>query len=114
MTNLFSHFLTLFWANPLAQTLGLIATVIVAISFSCTDDRRFRTMMIVGQCIFIVHFILLGAFAGALSFGLAASRTIWSTFISRDRSVYGIFLCLYLLAGYFRVDVWYDVLPLLG
>jgi hypothetical protein len=109
----FSYLEKLFIGNPLAQTIGLFAMIVTVWSFAFLDEKKFRTVMLIGQMIFVTHFMMLGAYMGAIWFWLAAARTFWSTFINKKQYVYWMFFGLYLFIGYFKVNTWYDTLPLI-
>lgn len=112
-SEIFSSLHHLFYFNPLAQTIGIFAMIVTVWSFAFIDEKKFRTVMLIGQMIFVTHFVLLGAYMWAVWFWLAAGRTFWSTFINKKPYVYWMFSALYVFVGYLKVHTWYDILPLL-
>ena len=56
----------------IAQAFGLIGLVIIVASFQCKKNRNFFIMQGVGSFAFVINFLLINAYAGAL-FNLTTS-----------------------------------------
>lgn len=107
------YFRNLFILHPVGQSIGILWTIVIAIAFLFRSENKFRLGLLIGQCIFVIHFISIGAIPGAIAFSIAALRTVWSTYIRKNKKDYLGFVFLYLLFGYLRMSNWLDVLPLL-
>lgn len=107
------YFRELFLLHPIWQSIGIIGTLVVAGTFLFRSESKFRLGLLVGQCIFVIHFVTIGAIPGAIAFSIAAIRTLWSTYIRKNKKDYIGFVFLYLFFGYLRMKNWIDVLPLL-
>jgi len=52
--------------NAVAQVIGFLGMGIFVASFQCKSARKLLWMSVLSSAVYIVHFYLLGAYAGAL------------------------------------------------
>jgi Bacterial inner membrane protein. len=69
----------LFAANPLAQSVGLLAFVIGISAFVQRNDQRLRTFLTLYCIVIGAHFFLLGAHTAAYAAWLSGFRSFVST-----------------------------------
>lgn len=90
----------LFWANPLAQCVGLIALIVGASAFLQKNDHKLRRNLTIYTLLMGLQFVMLGLWAGALMAWLGTIRTYLSM---RTRNVW-------VMAG-FIVGAWLIAIP---
>jgi hypothetical protein len=88
----------LFTANPLAQSVGLIAFLLGILTFLQRDDQRLRVFLAVFSVVIGVHFFLLGGVAAAYAAWLSGLRSYVSSH-TRHVAVMIIFLLIVWVLG---------------
>jgi hypothetical protein len=88
----------LFAANPLAQSVGLLAFGVGIATFVQRGDQRLRTLLTLYCIVIGVHFFLLGAIAAAYAAWLSGLRSFVST-RTRHFAVMSLFLAIVWLLG---------------
>ena len=96
------------------QGLGLIATFFVIVAFMQKNDGRLKFIVMVGAAIFTVHFLLLGAYAGAIVGVINVTRTAMSMTRFKGNYILAIFIALYITTGIYAYENWYDILPFIA
>ncbi|MCF2948389.1 YgjV family protein [Paraglaciecola aquimarina] len=83
LTNLFTLFFQnvnqLFWLNPVAQTIGLIALFVGVYAFLHRDDQKLRVYLSVFTLFMCIHFLMLGLWTAATMAFLSAIRNYLSS-----------------------------------
>jgi hypothetical protein len=110
--------LQLWHANPLAQTVGLFASLGYIFATLQHDDKKLFATQLVGTVLFVAHYGLLGAWVAALGYSVSIGRNVlaylgWVT-AARRLWVTLAFFVAYGTIGVFKVQVWQDALPLLS
>jgi len=93
------------------QGLGILATLFVVLSFTQKDDIRFKILIMIGAGIFTIHFLLLGAYAGAIVALLNTTRTGLSMTRFKGNYILSIFMMLYVVMAFIVYETWIDILP---
>lgn len=96
-----------------AQLVGFVALAGGIITYSQQDDQRLKQYSIVQGGVITLHFILLGTYVAAGAAFISAVRNYFST-RNDSKKLVPLFLLCYLLIGYARYQVWYDILPMIG
>ncbi len=65
MTEIYSLFILTFTANPLWQTMWIVAFIITMYAFGLCKDKQFIYIMMIGSLFWGLHFWLIAAFAAA-------------------------------------------------
>lgn len=92
------NLVALFAANPLAQSVGLLAFAIGISAFLQKNDQRLRALLTLYCVVIGVHFFLLGATTAASAAWLSGIRNFVST-RTRHIAVMGFFLVLLWVLG---------------
>ena len=100
--------------DVITQAIGLIASALVILSFTQKSDKRFKIFIAVGACVFTLHFILLGAYAGAVVGAINASRTITSMRYHNSNKILVVFVLLYAFSAIYFFNDLVDLLPILS
>lgn len=108
-----SLLITLFSEHPIWQSIGILWTVVVSWAFLFKKESHFRLLLWVGQWIFATHFLMIWAISWALTFGLSSVRTIWSTYIRKEKIDYFVFIWIFLIFWILRFQSFIDILPML-
>ncbi len=97
----------------IAQLIGGIASLIGITAFLHKDDVKFRYQLVIYCQIMAVHFFLIGATVASIG-SLINSLRFYVSIRSRSKVVMLIFMAL--LAGFMlpNVEMWYEVLPVVG
>ncbi len=107
------HFQTLFNVHPIWQSVGILGTIIISWAFLFKNESRFRLLLWIGQWVFALHFLMIWAISWSLTFWLSSIRTIWSTYVRKQKIDYFIFIWLFLLFWILRFKNFIDILPML-
>ncbi len=97
----------------LAQALGFISFGLGISVFYQKNDRLLKILMLVFNLNHLLHFVLLGSMASALSALLSALRTTTAIFVSSKR-VASVFIAISLTSGFWLAEQWCDLWPILG
>lgn len=101
------------------QAIGFIGLLFFILSFQQKDRKRILMLMIAGQLIFLVHFILLGAWTAAGMNIVGATRSV--VFRYREEKGWAawrfwpfIFILLFMTAGVLAHESWTGLLPVIA
>lgn len=104
MFDLASFFAIETLADGVALAAGLIATVFCIAAFQAKNRRTILVIQMIGMCLWVVHFLLKGNYAGAAMNGLAVIRSL--VYVRRGRSrwadsriIPAFFIALFIGAG---------------
>lgn len=95
---MFSHIAELFIANPLAQSVGLLAFVIGISAFVQKNDQRLRLFLTLYCAVIGMHFFLMGSSTAAFAAWLSGIRSFVSS-RTRHVAVMTFFLLLVWILG---------------
>ena len=102
--------------NWLAQGIGLIAVLVFIISFQIKSNRALLVMQMLGDTLFCIQFILLGAFTGCLSLLVMVIRNI--IFLCKENYSWArwkgwpwVFVLLSFVVSVYTWDGWKSILP---
>ncbi|MEO9946681.1 YgjV family protein [Paraglaciecola sp.] len=88
----------LFWQDPVAQSIGLIALCIGVSAFFQKNDQKLRYFLTVFTLFMTVHFLMLGQWTGALMAFLGSLRNYASSRTNSLKVMYGFIFVAWLLA----------------
>lgn len=96
------------------QVLALLGTVLFFLSYQCKDNRKLYTMQFFSYLLYIVHFLLLGAITGGLSYILNLARSLflaskWE--FARSNKMCVILCSLQILVAVTTWAGWISLLP---
>lgn len=98
----------------IAQAIGILASAVVIFSFTQKIDNRLKAILMIGNLIFMVHFLMLGAYAGMIANIINVCRVGCSITFHKSTKFMLFFMSAYIAMGYFIYDDWYDLLPVLS
>ena len=113
ITNYLELLSALFWQNPWAQCVGLIALVIGVTAFVQKHDDHLRRYLTLYTLLMGLQFMLLGLWAGAFAAWLGTLRTYISLH-TKNIWVMSIFLGIFWLITFPRADQLADYLAIAG
>ncbi len=93
------------------QILGYVASAILLSGYAIKSDVKTKTVLIFSSVIFVIHFFLLGAFTASAVCAVNAMRNASSIFWHKSRSVFLVFVMLYICGAYLTYDRLVDILP---
>ncbi|MFT2089859.1 YgjV family protein [Paraglaciecola sp. 2405UD69-4] len=88
----------LFWENPAAQSVGLLALCIGVSAFFQKDDQKLRYFLTVFTLVMAVHFVMLEQWTGALMAFLGSLRNYASSKTNSLKIMYGFIFVVWVLA----------------
>lgn len=101
------------------QIIGFVGLLFFVLSFQQKVRNRILILMVFGQMIFLVHFILLGAWTAAGMNIIGMARTL--VFRFREERKWAewrlwpvVFIVLFILAGLFARESWIGILPVVA
>lgn len=103
----------------LTQGIGYLALLFVILSFQRKSRNQLLFIMLMGVALFVVHYAMLGAWAGSLA-NLIEAGIIFIAYKKETKtwakSVLWLYLAFaaYAIAGIFTVKEWMDVLPIIA
>lgn len=102
-------------ADPVAQAIGLAATLAYVIATLQHDDKKLFGTQLSGAMLFVVHYAMLSAWAGVFGYLVGTSRNItafmgWAT-PRRRTMITVIFAFAYGLVAILTFRQWADVIP---
>lgn len=105
--------------NWLIQLIGFIGLLFLVLSFQQNNRNRILLLILIGQLIFLVHFILLGAWTAVAMNSVGAVRTLIFQFKGRKKwaelSFWPVvFIANFLVFGLLAWESWYSVLPIIA
>lgn len=68
----------------IAQIVGFIGAAILILSYQCKDSKRLFAMQMSANAVYIIHFFMLGAFAGSINLLISFFRN-WMLFRSDQK-----------------------------
>jgi len=95
----------------LAQAIGLLASSILISAFLTKNDVKMKYVAAMGNVFFLIHFLMLGATAGAITNVVNASRGLSSIKFHKSNKLMFFFMTVYLICAFVFVEKWLDVLP---
>lgn len=101
-----------------AQIVGIIALICAVISFQQRTHKRILAFQLAANTVFCIHFIMLGAYTGALLNAVAALRSL--VFVNKgkpfaDNVVWLYVFCIVsVVAGVFTWNGFASILPIAG
>jgi hypothetical protein len=106
-------------SSTLIQIVGFIGLLFLVLSFQQKSRKNILILMALGQLIFMVHFILLGAWTAAGMNIVGTVRTL--VFRSREEKKWAswkywpvVFILLFATAGLLARESWLGVLPVIA
>lgn len=104
--------------NILAQIFGLIASVCIIIAMQIKEKKGILTLLILGNGFFVINFLLIGAYAGAVVCSIATIETVISyLYDNKKRKLPGIILVIFLvtslIASLSQYKSLYDIIPII-
>ena len=97
----------------IVQAIGIFAFVLGVSAFLSKNDSTLKLLISFACFLVSLHFILLGAYVGAGAAALGGVRSFISIFRSA-RPYAAVFFAAYIPLGYFYIEDWIDVLPILA
>lgn len=104
---------TIFWRDPWAQVVGLIALVIGASAFIQKHDDTLRRNLTVYTLLMGLQFMMLGLWAGALMAWLGTIRT-YASMHTKNIWIMSGFIAIALVVALPSVKQFIDVFPIIG
>ena len=98
----------------IAQGIGLLGSAIVISAFAQKSDTRFKAFAVVGNIIFAIHFLMLGAYAGLFINLANAFRNGLSIKYKNHNSFVYVFIALYLVIGGLLYESLKDIFPIIS
>lgn len=109
---------TVTWLDLLAQAIGFVATGFMFLSYQQNTTKRIIGVQIISGTLFCVHFLLLGAYGGAVANVLGILRNI--VFFNREHAwakspfwLYG-FCAAFVVSGLLTWQNLFSVFPIIG
>ncbi len=104
--------------ETLAQIIGFGGTALTIIAYQQSKRKNILLCTVISASLFTVHFILLGAYTGAVMNFFAGLRSLvfmnntkpWA----KSKIWVGVFMVIYTVACIVTWDKWYSVLPLIA
>ena len=105
--------------NFLIQGIGFIAIIFVVLAFQNKDREKLLAYILIGQTLFLIHFIFLSAWTGVAMNSIAAIRTFLFIFkekydIIKSKIILAPFLILFWTFGFFTWTSILSLLPILA
>ncbi len=95
----------------ITQAIGILASGFVVFSFSQKRDNHLKGYLILGNILFVIHFALLGAFAGMLVATANGFRNGFSIKLHKSTKTMLLFWAIYIAIGFAIYENIYDLLP---
>lgn len=106
-------------SSILIQVIGFIGLLFFVISFQQKNRNSILVFMVFGQAVFLLHFILLGAWTAAGMNMVGIARTM--VFRFREEKKWAnwrfwppVFILLFVTAGLFARESWIGILPVVA
>ena len=101
----------------LAQILAIAGAVLYFLSYQCRDNRKLYIMQFFSYLVYTVHFLILGAMTGGLSYILNIARSLFLA--SKSQAARRKKMCFFLCAMQINVlntrwSGWISILPVLA
>lgn len=98
----------------LIQLIGLIAGIILILSYFRKDTNKVLSFHIVSNSLDFIHYLLLGGYSGAFVYLLEGTRDYLYYKTDKDKYVFIISSIIYLSISFFGVKTWIDYLPIVA
>lgn len=104
--------------NLLAQIIGFGGTALTIIAYQQNKRKNILLCMVISASLFTIHFILLGAYTGAIMNFFAGVRSL--VFVNntkkwaKSKIWVAVFMVIYTVACIATWDKWYSILPLIA
>lgn len=95
----------------IAQLIGIIASAFVVLSFGQKRDNHLKIYVMIGNIIFAVHFLMLGAYAGVFVTLLNTCRAGFSIKFHKSTKMMFFFWGIYILAAVIVYEKPIDLFP---
>lgn len=104
--------------ETLAQIIGFGGTALTIVAYQQSKRKNILLCTVISAALFTVHFILLGAYTGAVMNFFAGLRSLvfmnntkpWA----KSKIWVGVFMVIYTVACIVTWEKWYSVLPLIA
>ena len=104
--------------NLLAQIIGFGGTALTIIAYQQNKRKRILGCTVISAALFAIHYIILGAYTGAIMNILAGTRSLvfmnntkkWA----KSKVWVAVFMVIYTVACIATWDKWYSILPLIA
>lgn len=104
--------------NLLAQIIGFGGTALTIIAYQQNKRKRILGCTVISAALFVIHYIILGAYTGAIMNILAGTRSLvfmnntkkWA----KSKVWVAVFMVIYTVACIATWDKWYSILPLIA
>ena len=106
-------------ANWAIQTIGFIGLIFFVISFQQNNRKRLLILILIGQLIFLFHFIALEAWTAVAMNSVGAFRTLVFQYKGEKKWAGaqfwpGVFIGAFILFGILTWQAWYSLLPMIA
>jgi len=99
-------------SDIVTQAIGLIGSVFIICACLCKSDSKLKALLAIGALIFVVHFLLLGAYGGAAIKFVNACRNGLSIWFSNSNFIFYGLSISYIILGYIAYKEPQDILPI--
>jgi hypothetical protein len=110
---IFESLKTLFWQDPMAQTIGFVALILGVSAFLHRDDQKLRYYLTAFTFLMAIHFFMLGLWTAAIMVLLGTTLNYVSSLTS-NVWVMLIFLLMAWLMAIPNSSEWVHLLPVIG
>lgn len=105
--------------EQIAQLVGVVAMLVAFLSFQAKTSRKILILQATANCIWTVHYLILGAYTGAMLNLFAVARNITYSFLNKKETVnktyYAIgFAVLCIVLSLFTYQNLWSLLPMIG
>ena len=100
-----------FW---IIQLIGFIAGIFLVLSYFRKDTNKVLSFHILSGLLDFIHYLLLGAYSGALIYLFESTRDYLYYKTDKDKYIFIVSAIIYLSVSLFQVRTWYDYLPILA
>ncbi len=105
MQSLLSEFISIFQANPLAQTIGFIAVAVNIVAFATAKDKKFLIFIAISSWIWGIHFWMLGLFSAMGVSFFDVIKNLVALKYKRSKKIMIWFLIAYSIIGIFTFEL---------
>lgn len=101
-------------SNPaFIQSIGFLALILGSWAFFQHSDYKLKALLIAQSSVLAIHFFLLGANGGFIAAIITTLRNTSSLF-DRLKNIAPLFICMYIILGFYSYEIWVDVLPIVA
>lgn len=105
--------ISLFLANPVAQTIGFIAMICVWIAFLSKDDLKTIKMLFIANIFWWILFLLLESYAGLVATIISSIRLYLSIKYKKNVKVFWLIIMLIIIMWIITCNNYISLLPVL-